>query len=392
VARNGATRYVRFLHNRRQRYDSRNEARNEAARDDLLPHSAQRRGARTEHSAQRARLQRWRRHLTHANVAARGRQWCWMGWKEFGCHRVVNERKTWAEGQALAAMMRVTVPEKVASFQPLLRPELCEHRADRARSWTSQETHEASRWFKENVAVYIVNMDASIARWKTMTDRLARLEIRASRVPGVDMRRPGALDAAVTEGLIPESFRLEVATQEALKAKNNMDGGILGTVGCAAAHFRAQAQAHKDGRPLAVVLEDDVAPAEDFIVRLWSLVRDELPCDWEVLSLSSRCPYGECVSPHLMRVYPDGNEPVSRCRHGVNYGFQGVLYRTSAIPSVQRRWKQTVFDHFRPHCLDVDVALASISDEVAFYAVPFVQTPGLVEEVRRGSVREDMNR
>jgi len=330
--------------------------------------------------------------FTHANVAARGRQWCWMGWKEFGCHRVVNERKTWAEGQALAAMMRVTVPEKVASFQPLLRPELCELRTGHARSWTARERHEASRWFRENMAVYIVNMDTSIDRWKTMTDRLARLEIRASRVSGVDMRRSGALDAAVSEGLIPESFRLEVATQEALKAKNNMDGGILGTVGCAAAHFRAQAKAHNDGRPLAIVLEDDVALAEDFIVRLWSLVRDELPCDWEVLSLSSRCPYGECVSPHLMRVYPDGNEPVSRCRHGVNYGFQGVLYRPSAIPSVQRRWKQIVFDHFRPHCLDVDVALASISDEIAFYAVPFVQQPGLVEEVRQGSVREEMNR
>jgi len=240
-------------------------------------------------------------------------------------------------------------------------------------------------------------MDAFKARWQSMTKRLANLEIKPVRVQGVDLRQPGALDAVVREGLIPESFNITSASLEASKARENMDGGILGTVGCAAAHFRAQSRAHgestaKGGRPLAVIFEDDVAPERDFVARLWSLVREELPCDWEVVSLSSRCPYGTCVSPHLSRVQPDGNEPAWRCRHGVNYGFQGVLYRNSAIPRIQGMWKKTVFDSEYPHCLDVDVALASISDRLGFYAVPFVQEPGFLREVWQGSARETVNR
>merc|ERR1711879_574806 len=54
----------------------------------------------------------------------------------------------------------------------------------------------------------------------------------------------------------------------------------------------------------------------------------------------------------------------------------GMLYRTKMLAKVQRLWKRTVFDANRPHCMDVDVALASISDQVAYYAVPAVQDPG----------------
>merc|ERR1712232_915569 len=111
-------------------------------------------------------------------------------------------------------------------------------------------------------------------------------------------------------------------------------GSILGTTGCAAAHFKAQMKAIADGAKLAIIMEDDSWPSDDFVPRLWSLVREELPCDWEVVSLSSRCPFGKCISPHLTRV-PDGNEPEDRCRHGVNYGMQGILYRIESIPEVQ---------------------------------------------------------
>merc|ERR1712190_196043 len=45
----------------------------------------------------------------------------------------------------------------------------------------------------------------------------------------------------------------------------------------------------------------------------------------------------------------------------------------------------------RPHCLDIDVALASISDSVGFYAVPAAQNPGFLHEVSEGSSRVDIN-
>ncbi|CAK0823682.1 unnamed protein product [Prorocentrum cordatum] len=150
---------------------------------------------------------------------------------------------------------------------------------------------------------------------------------------------------------------------------------MLGTLGCACGHFKAQAAAMADGSPLAVVLEDDVWLEDDFVERLWDLVVHELPCDWQVTSLYSRCPFGQCVSPRLARIWPDVNEPEWRCRAGVNWGMQGMLYRTPELARVQKAWRRAVFDDGRPHCMDVDVALASVSDEVSFYAVPSSQDP-----------------
>merc|ERR1719215_1627965 len=113
-------------------------------------------------------------------------------------------------------------------------------------------------------------------------------------------------------------------------------------MGCLAGHVRAQKHAfdHGQHRPLSVIFEYDVAPEFDFVPRLWALVTKELPCDWDVVSLSSRCAYGACISPHLSRVQPDVNEPANRCHHGVNIGFQGMLYRTSEIGKVQRILKK----------------------------------------------------
>jgi len=55
---------------------------------------------------------------------------------------------------------------------------------------------------------------------------------------------------------------------------------------------------------------------------------------------------------------------------------------------LQAKCKNVVFDEGRPHCLDVDVALASISDKVNYYAVPFVQDPGFLSEIHMKSSRQ----
>jgi len=90
-------------------------------------------------------------------------------------------------------------------------------------------------------------------------------------------------------------------------------------------------------------------------------------------------------------VQPDMNEPMWRCRHGVNWGFQGMIYRTDSVESLQDRWSPVVFDETKPNCLYLDNALAAISDQVVFYAVPAAQSPGFLREWDGGSERVDMN-
>lgn len=204
------------------------------------------------------------------------------------------------------------------------------------------------------------------------------------------MRPSGALADAKAAGWVPKGFNFTRAQEMAYRPEQRM-GSILGTLGCASAHFKAQSKVMADGLPLAVVFEDDSWPSDDFVERLWSLVHEELPCNWDVASLYSRCPYGSCVSPRLLRVMPDTNEPAWRCHQGVNWGMQAVLYRTDALARIQIPWKHAVFNESRPHCMDVDVALASISDSVNYYAVPAVQDPGFVYETNHPSLRWGIN-
>jgi len=320
------------------------------------------------------------------------RNWCWVGFKEFGCHRHFYDHITWAHMQALASSKGVT---SNMSFHPLGRPEVCDQTVLGGRVlWSWYDWGNARQWFQQQVSVYVLSLNTSIQRRATIEKRLGELQIPFEFVDGVDMRLPGALSAAQAEGLIPEGFNFTLAQEEAYRERQNMGtaGSIAGTVGCASGHFRAQHRGFlKNPKWITLILEDDVAPEDDFIPRLWHLVTQEVPCDWQAVSLNSRCPFGFCISPHLTRVQPDVNEPQWRCRHGVNYGFQGMLYRTNEIENLQRIWKPLVFNELQPHCLDVDVALASISDQVQFYAVPASQNPGFLHEVSEGSSRVNIN-
>lgn len=287
---------------------------------------------------------------------------------------------------------RGTIPTISESpFHPVENPELCDRpEFGQARKWSLMEKELARSWFKQHVKVYVLSLPSDTERWQMISDRLKALDIPAMRFPGMDMREPDAMALAKQKGWIPKDFNFSVDQHNAYKRKFHM-GSILGTLGCATAHFKVQAQVLQDKSPLAVVLEDDSWPESDFVERLWALVREELPCDWEVTSLMSRCPYGRCVSRHLMRVQPDVNEPTWLCRHGVNWGMQGTLYRVNALTKIQKIWKQTVYDEHRPHCLDIDVALASISNQVAYYAVPSSQNPGFLQETNHKSLRWSIN-
>ncbi|CAE8634520.1 unnamed protein product, partial [Polarella glacialis] len=64
----------------------------------------------------------------------------------------------------------------------------------------------------------------------------------------------------------------------------------------------------------------------------------------------------------------------------------------NSLSSVADKLARQVWDDSRPGCLANDVALASISDQLAYYAVPASQVPGfLVHGVTDASVREALN-
>eukprot|EP00930_Biecheleria_cincta_P052391 TRINITY_DN3762_c0_g3_i1.p1 TRINITY_DN3762_c0_g3~~TRINITY_DN3762_c0_g3_i1.p1 ORF type:complete len:491 (-),score=80.05 TRINITY_DN3762_c0_g3_i1:28-1500(-) len=318
------------------------------------------------------------------------RNWCWVGVKDI-CHRSIHRPMNWAEYRKEAYRQELSPSPLDAPFSGLDNPELCDQPdLGLPDPYTSEEEHKAAKWFNEHVKVYVVNLPKYVERWKMVSSRLAELGINATRVSGVDMEVPGMLDKAKAAGWVPKSFNFSKA-QNTAYGPRLQEGSVLGTVGCASAHFKVQQQMIKDGSLLGLVLEDDSYLIDGFVVHLWRIVTTELPCDWDILQLLARCPYGKCISKHLARIQPDGNEPEWRCRAGVNWGMHGMLYRISNLPAVQEIWKKTVFNELSPHCLDVDIALASISDRVGYYAIPNSQTPGLVKEMPLGSARYAIN-
>lgn len=328
------------------------------------------------------------RNPSHLSTAERNP--CWVSLKD-QCHRNLHEAEPWSKFREFAFQRNLVPSYQDAPFDPLGDPQVCDQPSfGLSEAFTAAEAAESLKWFQRNVAVFVINMPQEVARWKMISTRLSELSINFTRSEGVDLRAPDMFQKAQKFGWIKTGYDFHKAQANAYSPYNNL-GNVRGTVGCAAAHFRAQAKVIEDAKPLGLVLEDDSWLVDDFIVRLWRLVTQELPCDWEVTSLLSRCPYGKCVSRHLARIQPDGNEPEGLCRTGVGWGMYGTLYRTERLPAVQEKWKRAVWNEDVPHCLDVDVALASISDQVNYYAVPAGQSPGFLDELKFGSSRMSIN-
>jgi len=246
---------------------------------------------------------------------------------------------------------------------------------------------DASEWFLKNVDVFVINLPSNVHRMRVMAGRLGQLKIPFTRVNGVDMRGHGALERAKRDGLVPEAWSFQDAKTniERQHDESNTSYGKksaqemgLGTVGCTAAHLNAMKVAAMSKKPLALVLEDDTYLNDGFVERLHALVREEVPCDWEAINLDLYMPYGKCISPHLLRVHPDGNEPKEVCRTGSSWSFAAMLYRVSHLGSIREQLRQVVWNVWRPSCIVHDVAFASIADRIKYYAVPAQQYPGFV--------------
>jgi hypothetical protein len=147
-----------------------------------------------------------------------------------------------------------------------------------------------------------------------------------------------------------------------------------------------QVSASPTTKALALILEGPIKLEPDFVFKVYELVKTEAPCEWEVISLKSRCPYGICVSPHLARIFPDDLVTNSdfgasdRCRSSTSSGLFAMLYRTTSLDKVITKLGEAVWDQLTPHCLEVDAALADVSNKISYYAVPYVQAPGFLTE------------
>ncbi|CAE8732574.1 unnamed protein product, partial [Polarella glacialis] len=302
--------------------------------------------------------------------------WCWESLKLLSCPAGESTGLPWEQSKAtLEDTLRTPLGNR---FHPLADASLCNEPEQGSRRWTDFERQSARSWFFRNVRVYVLAIQSSVSTLAVVntTAGLADLGIAVTRVPGFDLSRTGDLEEATREGAFkPQSSDEELVLEEGIAATSRLSRS--------ASHFRALNLAQKTVRPLALLLEDGLQVVDDFELKVWSLVREEAPCDWDVISLSTTCPVGRCVSPHLARVGPEGNQPTSasRCSQGrngggVNRGLRGFLYRTSVLPTYRPRLQQVVFTSGSHACMDLDAALSATSDEIAYYGVPQVQKAG----------------
>lgn len=343
---------------------------------------------------------------------APGRNWCWLNMKARACY---NQEEgdglpNWWWAQEAAAKAGVAPKPEEALFEGLENPTLCDMPQNGASltDVPAAELAVAVTWVAANVAMYVLNLPGSTVRWNKMRTRLRSLGFEPERIDGVNLGQIGGIPGAQAAGLIPKDWdytkamhgvrtMLSTSDDDAQYIVDDMMG--IGTVGCAAAHLNAQrvgAQLSKQaGKQLFIIMEDDVEVESDFAPRLHRILRDEAPCDWDAISLTSRCSYGICVAPHLSRVQPDGNEPETRCHNGVNFGMYGTLYRASQIRHIQNQLLPVMWNSSHPGCLPIDVAMAAVSDRMSYYAVPHTQRPGLMHEATASwaaSDRRNINR
>jgi hypothetical protein len=254
--------------------------------------------------------------------------------------------------------------------------DLCEHRS--LGGSPGGDAMAARSWFSNMIAVYVLNRPEDFVELSWISQKLVEMQIDYTTVARPDLTGGGYLEQK-SGGVVPENYSLRRAQETAREVYQSV-GTITDLMFDAVAHMDVLKTIDEERKkPMALVLTDSTDLSGDLQLRVKRLVMDGAPCDWEAINLKARIPVGQCVSTNLFRVLPDGNEPEERCRYGANLGRSAVLYRTDAVASLSQKLAKVVWDEKRPRCLRTDVALASISDRVGYYAVPSLQEPGLVQ-------------
>jgi glycosyl transferase family 25 len=136
----------------------------------------------------------------------------------------------------------------------------------------------------QDLPVWLINLDRATARRAAMEERLSRLGLPYARFPGVDGRA--------------EEARLLANTDIPAFERNMGRRVLIGGIGCYHSHLAVWEAFLATGKPVALVLEDDVVFHDDFLQALRLGLRAQ--AHWDLLRFN-------CVRAKL---------PISRGRIG----------------------------------------------------------------------------
>lgn len=107
---------------------------------------------------------------------------------------------------------------------------------------------------RADLAAYCINLDRATSRWDQMQPRLAALGLSVERFSAVDGRAdPGRIAAALDEAAFRRCMGREALATE---------------VGCYLSHLAVWQRFVDTGKPVALVMEDDVVFHDDFLPAL----------------------------------------------------------------------------------------------------------------------------
>jgi glycosyl transferase family 25 len=143
----------------------------------------------------------------------------------------------------------------------------------------------------QDLPVWLINLDRATTRRAAMEERLARLGLPYTRFPGVDGRA--------------EEARLLANTDVPAFERNMGRKVLIGGIGCYHSHLAVWEAFLATGKPVALVLEDDVVFHDDFLnaVRLGL----QAQAHWDFLKLNCiRAKLPICqgrVGPYRLNAY-----------------------------------------------------------------------------------------
>lgn len=123
---------------------------------------------------------------------------------------------------------------------------------------------------RADLAAYCINLDRATARWAEMAPRLEGLGLQVMRFAAIDGR---ADPERIRDALDAAAFRANMG-RDALPAE----------VGCYLSHLAVWKQFLETGKPVALVLEDDVVFHDDFLPALDAALG--AVAQWDMLKLN----------------------------------------------------------------------------------------------------------
>jgi glycosyl transferase family 25 len=170
----------------------------------------------------------------------------------------------------------------------------------------------------DQLKTFVINLDRSPERLKTISAKLAALGMKFTRIPAVDAQR-----------LTPA--QLSALDRKAYESKHGKTP-LLGELGCYLSHVETFNAFIESGAPFALILEDDTVPTKQLLPALHGLIANA--DRWDMVKLSgvhsgTPQPYLEVCPGHWLSVM------LTRCTGSSAYLINrkaAIAYRTALLP------------------------------------------------------------